>query len=400
MSMNFGAKLTALLTALTMLLSGGADTNDLWELAAGGATSAGDTTTSGDTSSDGEQDGDEEGAEQWLTPLEMCEEITIGWNLGNTLDATGGSGMSSETSWGCPKATEELILAVKEAGFNAVRIPTTWYNHMNGIYEVDEGWLDRVQEVVDYAYQNDMYVILNSHHEDWNYPYYDNKKEGERILTKLWTQLAERFADYGPRLIFEGMNEPRKVGTNVEWNGGDAEGREMVNYFNQVFVNAVRATGGNNARRCLMVPTYAASAGGLDGFELPDDDNIIVSIHAYTPYNFAMTTGSYATDYFSEDDYNSTNELKWLSSELNERFISKGVGVIIGECGATDKGNLDSRIRWAEYFPAVFRQYGIPVFLWDNNGFGTGSEKYGLIHRDTLKWEYPDYIEALVKSAQ
>lgn len=333
-----------------------------------------------------------------MTAAEFCKGIDVGWNLGNALDATGGSGLSTETSWGNPKTTKELILAVKDAGFNAVRVPTTWYKHVSGNnYAIDEEWLDRVQEVVDYAYGEDMYVILNAHHEDFNDPYNDTYKAASKELCAIWKQVAERFKGYDARLIFEGMNEPRKRGTNVEWNGGDAEGREVVNRLNADFVKTVRAAGGNNKTRFLMVPTYAASASGLDGFELPDDERLIVSIHAYTPYNFAMQTPG--TTSFSADDDNSTRELKWLSQTLCDRFVSRGYGVIIGECGATNKDNSADRKRWAEYFPAVFGQYGIPVFLWDNNGYGTGSEKYGLIHRDTLTWEYPEYIKTFVKSA-
>ncbi|MBQ9948696.1 MAG: glycoside hydrolase family 5 protein [Oscillospiraceae bacterium] len=378
-------KLTAAFTALSMLAAGSGSASDTLNYLIG----------KGEAPSGGIVTEDRIG----ISPVELCNEITIGWNLGNTLDATG-SGMGSETSWGNPKATEELILAVKDAGFNAIRIPTTWYNHMDSSHNVSKEWMDRVQQVVDYAYNNDMYVILNSHHENWNYPFKDNKANAEKILKKLWKQIAERFKDYDEKLIFEGMNEPRKVGTNLEWNGGDKEGRELVNGYNKVFVDTVRATGGNNEKRCLMIPTYAASASALDGFTIPDDNYLIVSIHAYTPYNFAMNTGQWATDNFSKDDRNSTSELLWLSSELNKRFVSKGVGVIIGECGATDKGNLTQRINWAEYFPDVFGQYGIPVFLWDNGAFGTGGEKYGLIDRRTLKWKYPTYIEALVKSAE
>lgn len=333
-----------------------------------------------------------------MTAAEFCKGIDVGWNLGNALDATGGSGLSTETSWGNPKTTKELILAVKDAGFNAVRVPTTWYKHVSGNnYAIDEEWLNRVQEVVDYAYDEDMYVILNAHHEDFNDPYNDTYKAASKELCAIWKQVAERFKGYDARLIFEGMNEPRKRGTNVEWNGGDAEGREVVNRLNADFVKTVRAAGGNNKTRFLMVPTYAASASGLDGFELPDDERLIVSIHAYTPYSFAMQTPG-TTSFYADDD-NSTRELKWLSQTLYERFVSRGYGVIIGECGATNKDNSADRKRWAEYFPAVFGQYGIPVFLWDNNGYGTGSEKYGLIHRDTLTWEYPEYIKTFVKSA-
>ena len=371
---GFITKLTAMLAALSMVATGASTVGDLNGMVS--ETPSQDTAISGEIG---------------MSPVDLCEEITIGWNLGNTLDATSGSGLNSETSWGNPKATEELILAVKEAGFNAVRVPTTWYNHMDSDYNVDEAWMDRVQEVVDYIYDNDMYVILNVHHENWNFTSYDNQKSAEKIEKKLWQQIAARFKDYDHRLIFEGMNEPRMNGTQWEWNGGNQEGWDVVNSFNETFIKTVRATGGNNAKRCLMIPTYAASIGSFEkGFKIPDDDYLIVSIHAYTPYNFAMNTGGGATDNFSASDANSTNELNWMSKLLYDKCIKNGVGVIIGECGATDKGNLDQRINWAEYFPDVFGQYGIPVFLWDNGAFGTGNEKYGLIDR----------IKALVKAAE
>lgn len=380
--MTVTSKLMALVTALVTLISGSSAKDIANELY---SQQAPDTAVS---------------TIEELDPVKLCSEITIGWNLGNCLDATGGSGLNSETSWGNPKATEELILAVKKAGFNAVRIPTTWSNHLTDTtkYTIDPQWLDRVQEVVDYAYNNDLYVILNAHHENFNDPYESTYKKASKELCAIWKQVAARFKDYDERLIFEGQNEPRKRGTNVEWNGGDSEGRSVVNKLNADFVKTVRATGGNNEYRCLMVPTYAASAGGLDGFVLPDDKNLIVSIHAYTPYNFAMNYGG-GTKRFNAALANSTSEINWLSSTLYEQFISKGVGVIIGETGATDKDNLEDRLEWAEYFTTQFKQYGIPIFLWDNNGFGVGDEKYGLIDRTTLQWKYPTYIKTLMKAA-
>lgn len=380
---TFAAKLCALITALTTLTNGGSAKELLDELNAAPAPEA------------------QESALETMTSTEICREITIGWSLGNTLDANGGSGLSTETSWGNPKATEELILAVKDAGFNAVRIPTTWCKHITDTtnYTIDTQWLDRVQEVVDYAYDNGMYVILNAHHEDFNDPYESTYKQASKELCAIWKQVAERFRDYDERLIFEGQNEPRKKNTPYEWNGGDIEGRKVVNQLNADFVKTVRATGGNNAYRFLMVPTYGASSGGLTGFELPDDDHLIVSIHAYIPYNFAMNYGG-GTKSFSSDEPNSVREIDWLAETLNEKFISKGVGVIIGETGATDKDNLADRLVWAEYFPAAFKQYGIPIFVWDNNAFGVGDEKYGLIDRNTLEWKYPKYIRTLIKSAK
>lgn len=332
-----------------------------------------------------------------VDPVELCGRITVGWNLGNSLDATG-SGMSSETSWGNPKTTKELILKVKEAGFDAVRIPTTWYNHLDSDFNISEEWLARVQEVVDYAYDEGMYVILNVHHENWNDPYESTLPDVKKKIKKLWTQIANRFESYGERLIFEGMNEPRWKNTNYEWNGGNAEGRRVVNAYNEYFVETVRATGGNNRYRALMIPTYAASSSGLDGFTVPQDKSLIVSVHAYSPYNFAMNPSG--TTKFDPNNTSDTQELTWLAGTLYDRFISKGTGVIIGECGTANKNNYSDRVNWAGYFPKLFRSKGIPVFLWDNNAYGSGNETFGQLHRDTLAWEYPEYIKAFVKAAK
>ena len=332
-----------------------------------------------------------------VDPVELCGRITVGWNLGNSLDATG-SGMSSETSWGNPKTTKELILKVKEAGFDAVRIPTTWYNHLDSDFNISEEWLARVQEVVDYAYDEGMYVILNVHHENWNDPYESTLPDVKKKIKKLWTQIAKRFESYGERLIFEGMNEPRWKNTEFEWNGGNAEGRRVVNAYNEYFVETVRATGGNNRYRALMIPTYAASSSGLDGFTVPQDKSVIVSLHAYSPYNFAMNPSG--TTKFDPNNTSDTQELTWLAGTLYDRFISKGTGVIIGECGTANKNNYSDRVNWAGYFPKLFKSKGIPVFLWDNNAYGSGNETFGQLHRDTLAWEYPEYIKAFVKAAK
>ena len=333
-----------------------------------------------------------------LTAMELTADIRIGWTLGNPLDATGGAGVSQETSWGNPRTTPELIQGVKDAGFNAVRIPTTWEKQMDENNTISAEWLTRVKETVDYAYDLDMYVILNMHHEEWHQPYADQEEAISAKMTTCWTQIADYFRDYDQHLIFEGMNEPRWRSTNWEWNGGNSEGRSAVNKLNECFVKAVRATGGNNSYRALMVPTYAASASGLDGFTLPEDSSLIVSVHAYSPYNFAMNENG--TTSFDPDDVNSTGELTWLADTLYDRFVSKGTGVIIGECGTVNKNNLSDRINWAGYFPKVFGEKGIRIFLWDNNAYGYGNEKFGLLHRDTLAWEFPDYIKKLVRTAK
>lgn len=335
-----------------------------------------------------------------MTSLVFTAGIKVGWNLGNTLDATGTKDISSEKSWGNPQTTEEMMIAVKEAGFNAVRIPTSWGNHMDENHNIAEDWMARVKQVVDYAYNNDLYVILNMHHEDWNYPYEDNKEAASDIMSSAWTQISEVFKGYDERLIFEGMNEPRWVGTNFEWNGGNEEGHTVVNHLNQVFVDTVRATGGNNAQRFLMVCPYAASSSrsALEALELPNDsaNRLIVSVHAYTPYSFALQQGG--SNKWLADKDSSTRDIDYLVDTVNELFTSKGTAVIIGECGAMNKDNEEYRAEWAKYYMSKFKEIGIPCFLWDNGAFYSG-ETFGLLDRYTNTWKYPDLMAGIMEGA-
>ncbi|MGN1109042.1 MAG: glycoside hydrolase family 5 protein, partial [Oscillospiraceae bacterium] len=333
-----------------------------------------------------------------ITALELTADIKVGWNIGNTLDATGGSGLTQETSWGNPAVTPELIQAVKDAGFNAVRIPTTWERQMDDNNVIREDWIARVQEIVDYAYSRDMYVILNMHHEEWYQPYADKEEEISAKMTACWTQIAERFKDYDEHLIFEGMNEPRWKNTEFEWNGGNDEGRQVVNHLNKVFVDAVRATGGNNQYRFLMVCPYAAnsSESALSALEIPDDDRLIVSVHAYIPYSFALQNPG--SDKWLASKPNCTKEINELADVLDRLFISKGQAVIVGECGAMNRENEEYRAQWAEYYFAKFKEIGVPCFWWDNGSFYSG-ETFGLFDRRTNEVKYPVLLEAMMKGA-
>ena len=333
-----------------------------------------------------------------ITALELTSNIRIGWNLGNTLDATGGQGLYQEQSWGNPKTTTELIQAVKDAGFNAIRIPTTWEKQMDENNVINEEWLARVQEIVDYAYDLDMYVILNMHHEEWCQPYPDKEAEIAEKLSASWTQIAERFKDYDEHLIFEGMNEPRWKNTAFEWNGGNDEGRQVVNRLNKTFVDTVRATGGNNQYRFLMVCPYAAnsSESALSALEIPDDDRLIVSVHAYIPYSFALQIPG--SDKWLATKPNCTREIDELAEVLNRLFISKGQAVIIGECGAMNRNNEEYRAQWAEYYFGKFREIGVPCFWWDNGAFTSG-ETFGLFDRYANTVRYPVLLEAMMKGA-
>lgn len=335
-----------------------------------------------------------------IPSVELVKEFSIGWNLGNTLDSTGGGALpSTEMSWGNPYTKKKVFDKVKEAGFNIVRIPVSWGNHLGPApdYRIHDVWLDRVNEVVDYAIDNGLYVILNMHHEEWHFPSYDNFEEANAILTSVWAQIAERFKDYDEHLIFEGMNEPRMKGTPYEWNGGNAEARDVINKLNQSFVDTIRGAGGNNPYRHLMVPTYAASSDirTWEDFVIPEDDKVIVSIHAYTPYDFALNKEG--TSEWSRDNPKDTADIDYLFDNLYDWFISRGYPVIIGEFGAMDKDNLQDRAEWAKYYVQKASEKGIPCIWWDNGAFTGDGELFGLLDRREYTWKHPEIIEALME---
>ena len=345
-----------------------------------------------------------------LTAFEITDRMIIGWNLGNVLDSHG-SGISYDTApgkaakfWGNEEPTQELFSAVKAGGFNTVRIPTTWYQHVKydsskGKYIINEDWLAYVKQTVDYAYDLDMFVILNVHHEDWvNVAQFTDATyaTAEAMLTDIWAQVAETFADYDQHLIFEGMNEPRQtgLGSSVEWGTGDAASRKYINDLNHAFVTTIRNQGSKaNAERLLMLPGYCASSSteAIKAIEVPENSgNIALSVHAYYPYFFAMDTSDKANHNFPGksgwgEDYETA--INNLFRNLKNISSSKNVPIIIGECGASDFNNTDSRVRWATYFLTKAKDAGIPCVFWDNQATynGTG-EAYGLICRSTQTW--------------
>ena len=338
-----------------------------------------------------------------LTAMDVVSEMKIGWNLGNTMDSLNSNLVKKmppenwETAWGNPVTSKELIDAVMAKGFNVIRIPVSWNDHILVAenWKIEESWLDRVQEIVDYAYDNGAYVILNTHHESWYETYYDKEERSAEILTAVWSQIAERFQDYAEHLIFEGLNEPRKIGTDVEWNGGDQEGWDVVNDLNRVFVKTIRESGGNNPYRILMIPAYGANGWeGIKHLEIPDDNKIIVSVHAYEPYDFALNVQGRGT--WDQD----TTNIDTIINSLDTLFISKGIPVVIGEIGAMYKnveGNEEERAAWAEYYVSKAAEKGIPCVWWDNGACEGNGELFGLIDRKTCGWKYPLVVEGLMK---
>ncbi len=326
----------------------------------------------------------------------IADNIKIGWNLGNSLDCYNITWSVSdfETAWGNPKTTKQMIDTVKAAGFNAVRIPVSWTDHIDNEGNIDSLWLKRVQQVVDYAMDNQLYTILNMHHDDytWLTPVYYKEEEVTEKYTKIWAQIAERFKNYDTKLLFEGLNEPRIVNSTDEWTGGTAEERDVINHLLQAFVDTIRKSGGNNGMRTLVITTQAASISenSLNGLVVPDDDNLILSIHNYAPWKFSSYEFKETTDFTDADKA----ELDYEFDSLKHRFIDKGLPVIIGEFGAENKDNTADRAAYYQYYIQAAAQRGIPCFIWDNNK-AEGEGSYGILNREDCTWYFPEILEAI-----
>ena len=329
-----------------------------------------------------------------ISAQSIIEDMGLGWVLGNSLDSTGSKGADAqETSWGNPRVTESLIKAVKAKGFNTVRIPISWYPNITengGKYTIEPTWFARVKEVVDYAYNNGMYVIINVHHENWvnRSDLATSYKSVSAELKQVWTQIAEYFADYDQHLIFEGMNEPRMVGAKDEWTGSSAC-YEVINKLNADFIGTVRSVDSKyKTTRLLMVPGYAASGdyaiySNLDK-SLFDDPYVAASVHAYKPFDFAMGNGDHSS--FSADD---KAELDSVFGNLRSFFTQNNIPVVIGEFSASNYGYTDARVEWAEYYMTLAKETGIACVLWDNNAITNNddpSEAHGYINRSNNTW--------------
>ena len=352
----------------------------------------------------------------------LVERMGPGWNLGNTFDAThighgsscsrcipnsssppgGGAGTGIwncgwsnhpngrytgasvaqlETAWlsGTAAATtQQLIQNVSAAGFETIRIPITWYKATAGPpnWNIRDNWMARVRQVVDWAYAEGMIVIINTHHEELifaNWLSTARRADSINFVTRIWTQIATEFAGYSERLVFEGLNEPRVRHATGEWTGGTTEHRETVNQMNQAFVNAVRATGGNNTYRVLMVPTFAASAStaALNGFTRPNDpagntpNRLAMSVHAYIPNNFAGVGSGPLAQTWTE------SSVTTMLNQVQSRANALGMPVVMGEWGAVSRSsstNEATRANYARFYAQEAARRGFAHIWWDNGG--------------------------------
>ncbi|MFG3342886.1 cellulase family glycosylhydrolase [Glycomyces sp. NPDC048151] len=325
-----------------------------------------------------------------LTAAETVAAMQPGWNLGNSLDAVG----EDETAWGNPRITPELLDAVRAQGFNSIRIPVTWSAHQaeSGDYAIDADYMARVQEVVDLALDDGFYVLINIHHDSWQWVN-QMPTQHDQVLARYnaaWTQIAAAFADAPERLVFENLNEPQFADVSEE------EGDVLLDELNDSFHQIVRGSGGRNADRLLVIPTLHTSSdqARLDATAKSiadlDDPMIAATVHYYGFWPFSVNVAGYTT---FDDEVKA--DLEAVFDRVKATFTDKGVPVILGEWGLLgfDKhvGVVEQgeKLKFFEHLGYYAEQTGLTTMWWDNGQH---------FDREAFTWQDPDLF-AHVESA-
>ncbi len=329
-----------------------------------------------------------------LTGDELREDMGAGWNLGNTMD--GHSGFTpGETVWQHVTTTKKLIKSVHDMGFNTVRIPVTWGTMIDdeNDFAIDKKWIARVQDIVDYCISQDMYVIVNIHHDGaeqmgWLRIASDDQEGLEKKFAGVWKNIATVFRDYDEHLIFESMNEVKGENMTV------VQENNVIMKLNQIFVDTVRATGSNNEQRWLMMPgkyNYIDSVCNTkNNFSLPKDsveNRLIVSVHFYSPWEFCGLENS------GSDRYDAYNLKGFESNEreikpLYDTYTSKGIQVVVGEYGCINKDNPEERAFYLEGVNRIFRKYKCIGVYWDQGWYDRSRQpdySFSIVDRETGK---------------
>ena len=309
--------------------------------------------------------------------------LGIGWNLGNHFE-------TSDMSWGYwdgATPTAALYQNLANCGFSTVRIPVTWSAHMNSMFQIDASFMAEVLENVDNALAAGLNVIINTHHDVFETTLGAaiaspaDSAYWATMITNTWTQIATAMADRSQKLIFETFNE---VHDGDNWSTDNEDLFEAMNNWNQIAVNAIRATGGNNATRLIGIPGYACNADmTLAHLELPNDpgNNLAVAVHSYDPYNFCIET---STNSWGSDAEKAA--IKQFMYNITDQYLNNGIKVYIGEFGCCQRENPvfeHYRQEWLYYFTRMARTYGLSLFLWDNMALGGGKESHAYIDHNT-----------------
>ena len=337
-----------------------------------------------------------------LTSLQMSKLMGSGWNLGNSLEAIGG-----ETAWGNPATTQALMSSVKAAGFKTVRIPVAWKQYADADDKIGAAWMARVAEVVGYAQKAGLYVMINIHWDGgWMKPTYANQAAVNARITRFWTQIATQFRGADDTLLFAGTNEVMVEG---DYGTPTAEYVAVQNSFNQAFVTAVRATGGNNTKRHLVVQGFNTNIDHTVNFAvMPTDttaDRLMMEIHYYDPYNFTLNADSKLWQWGAGAD--AALSEAWANEahadaqfqKMKAKFVDRGIPVILGEFGAIRRteyaGSERYRLAWDRSIARSAWTHGVVPVYWDA-GAALSNHSMGLFDRATGAQVYPEIIQALV----
>lgn len=319
------------------------------------------------------------------------EAMQPGWNLGNTLDAT-----PNETAWGNAPTTQEMIQQIKAQGFKSIRIPVTWDTGSRvgpaPDYTIDPAWLDRVQQIVDWSLAEGLYVMLNMHHDSgWVSTMPTNHDAVLAKFNAIWSQIAPRFRDHSAKLHFESINEPEFAGVD------DATKNALLKELNVSFFNIVRATGGGNATRPLVLPSVVTNNGQVfldalyDTITELNDPNLIATVHEYGFWPFSVNiTGVTEFEGVAQE---------WTTAgidRVHDTLVSKGIPVIVGEIGLLSFGGFNGAIergeilQFFEYTLSYYRSKGMTYQWWDAGGF---------FNRSTFQWNVPEVYAHMIHSA-
>lgn len=342
----------------------------------------------------------------------VVSDMGLGWNLGNCFESDGAQGLEPPS--------REAIRALAASGVKTLRIPVSWHGHIiDGSYTIDPAWMLRVKEVVDWALGEGMYVILCMHHDNAAasrpakgtgfYPDVNSKLVSGDFLVNVWAQIALAFNNgYDYHLVFELLDAPRLIGTRFEYDyrRDDVDclsSMGVIREYEQLCLDTIRASRGNNKKRIVLVPAYGASAdAALSGtFFMPEDvadDRTALSVHLYLPAAFAVDVpgASVLTQDFKD-------VIASYFSALYEKFVVEQIPVVVTECGATNKDNISARESWFSCFFAEARRNDISCVLWDNGvaypaGDGDASACFGLFDRDAGRWYFPSLLDAALQS--
>lgn len=333
-----------------------------------------------------------------ISSKQLLSQLGTGITLGDSFTARGlpeGAKVEDyETYFGNPVVTKELIDAYKKAGFSIVRIPVSFGEHLDESGFVADEWLVRINEVVDYVLDNGMYCIISAQNEQiWLTTSSKKLKETKQKFNTMWTSIANRFERYNDHLLFEGVSEILKAENDK--SAPSKSDLKNANAINQEFVNAVRATGGKNKQRHLVVSTYGSfiDSATLDGFTVPKDsakNKLIAKVNIYVPSSFCI-------DENQKNIWGSKEDKQYIDSifsVVNSRFSELKIPVIVGEFGAVDKGNITARQAYANYFVSTAYNYYIVCF-WNDNG-----NTMSIFNRKSAEVSYEKIVNAMKKAVK